>query len=415
MKKLTIGIVGGGQLCQMMGEAIIDNHLPYRIIALDPAVPCPALPFIDSQIKGHYKDENKIEELASASDVVSFEIELANSKILANLSRQGKAVYPLPDTLKLIQDKYIQASFLSEHKLPVPAHQQVNTKTDINKAIESLGLPLMLKARTDSYDGRGNFILHQLNELPRAMAWFGGKRLMAQKFVQFSTEISVIAVRGRNGEVKTFPIGENIHGKDYNILETTIVPARVSSCVLEKARQVAEGVMQAFSGAGVFGIEMFVTKDNEVLINEIAPRVHNSGHYTIEGCYTSQFEQHLNAISGNKLGNTQLLAGPVVMHNINGTPGAYGKYTINYNNFRVNGTACINQFATLHHYGKDSVKPFRKMGHLTVTGLKGETVEQVLQRANEIYNNIQIIAEYNEHQHNNNSDRDKNGKRLRYA
>lgn len=414
MDKLTIGIIGGGQLCQMMGEAVQDKQLPYRLIALDPTENCPASPYLDKQLKGHFKDEEQIKKLASLSDIIGFEIELANSQVLSRLHRKGRAIHPSPETLKVLQDKYIQAAFLQEHDLPVPGFRAINNENDIEHAIAEFGLPLMLKARTGSYDGKGNYVLRKKEDIAEARDWFGDKKLMAQQFIPFDTEISVIAARGTNGEIVTFPVGENIHGKNYNILEITLVPARVDKNVLEQAKNVAEKTLDALRGAGVFGIEMFVYGD-KVIINEIAPRVHNSGHYTIEGCHTSQFEQHIRAITGEKLGDTSLVAGPVVMQNIIGPPDAFGNYAITYEGFPVTGNTCIGEEAVIHHYRKASVKPFRKMGHFTVVGKPGETLNEVLRRAESIKSKIQIISKDKHYESTKTVDRNPHRKRLRYA
>lgn len=414
MDKLTIGIIGGGQLCQMMGEAIYNKHLPYRLIALDPAENCPASPYLHKQLKGHFKDEKQIKKLASLSDIIGFEIELANSRVLSELSIRGRPIHPSPETLRLLQDKYIQAVFLKEHDLPVPGFRAIIDENDIGNAIAEFGLPLMLKARTGSYDGKGNYVLRKKEDIAEARDWFGDKKLMAQQFIPFDTEISVIAARGTDGEIGTFPVGENIHGKNYNILETTMVPARVDKKVLDQAKKIAERTLDALKGAGVFGIEMFV-HGQEVIINEIAPRVHNSGHYTIEGCHTSQFEQHIRAITGEKLGDTELVAGPVVMHNIIGPAKAFGNYTITYNSFPVNGNTCVAEKAVIHHYQKETVKPFRKMGHLTVVGKQGETLEEVIRRAAKIKNNIQIINQSIRYENTKTIDRNTDRQRLRYA
>lgn len=388
--KRTIGVVGGGQLCLMMGEVIKSEDLPYRLIAVDPTPNCPAYPFLDEQIIGDYKNEKKIRKLAESSDIVTFEIELANSQVLAELKEKGMPVHPSPETLKIIQDKYLQADFLREHNIPVPNFQRIEGRTDLEKALREYGLPLMIKARTDSYDGRGNFVLRDQKDIPGVLSYFKGRDLMVQQYIPFDVEVSVISARGVNGDIATFPVGENIHGVDYNILETTIVPARVGKDVVSKAKRVAEKTMEALRGAGVFGIEMLVT-NGDVLINEIAPRVHNSGHYTIEACHTSQFEQHIRAIAGEQLGNTHLIYGSAVMHNIIGQEGYTGNYQIMFRDVSVTGTTQVGEGIVIHNYGKHQVKPHRKMGHVTITSRAGESQEALLHRLSSIQNLIKVV------------------------
>jgi 5-(carboxyamino)imidazole ribonucleotide synthase len=391
MSKKVIGIVGGGQLCLMMAQAIKSQDLPYEIIALDPSPDCPAQPYLKELIVGDFKDERKIKELAEKADQITFEIELADSAVLNHLSQNGLSVNPSPETLQIIQDKYIQADYLSRNQLPVPAYMGINRKSDLEEAIRELGIPMMVKARRDSYDGRGNFVVRSTADIDEVWNLFGEKPIMAQQFVPFDREISVIAARSLQGEITTFPVGENIHGTDYNILKTTIVPARGSKKVIEKAGQIAMSALEALGGAGVFGIEMFV-KGEEVLINEISPRVHNTGHYSIEGCQTSQFEQHIRAITGNRLGETRLVADAAVMHNIIGADNYTGDYEILFDETSVEGVAQVDDRATIHHYHKPVVKPNRKMGHFTVWAKPSESQEELIHRAEHLFKRIKIVG-----------------------
>lgn len=391
----TIGIVGGGQLCLMMGEAIKTKNLPFQIIAIDPTDDCPAAGVIHRQLIGDYKDELLIRRLGELSDVITFEIELANSKVLNELEQNGLPVHPSPRALSIIQDKFIQAEFLKNHGLPVPGFLSITDNAELQKAISTFGLPLMIKARKDSYDGRGNFVLRSTENIPEMFEYFAGKQIMAQQFIPFDMEVSVISVRGLNGEIVNFPLGENIHGAHYNILETTIVPARVSLPLQQKAAEVAAATMQAFNGAGAFGIEMFVA-NGQILINEIAPRVHNSGHYTIEGCRVSQFEQHLLAVTGHELRKTDLVSEAVVMHNIFGNPDYSGAYDIVFDGKPVEGTQEVLPGVFVHHYNKHIVKPYRKIGHFTIVGHVGEDQEQLLIRSEMIRNRIKIQPKENE-------------------
>jgi 5-(carboxyamino)imidazole ribonucleotide synthase len=362
----TIGIIGGGQLCRMTGEEIRRKALPHRLVTLDPTPDCPAAPFLDRQIVGHFKDHARILELAAASDVVTFEIELAGSATLEEIEKAGKPVHPSSKTLAIIQDKLAQKSFLKDRGLPVPDFRGVESRADVLAAAKEWGWPLMLKARTDAYDGRGNRRLAGEGDVDAALEAFKGRPLMVERWVEFgdghafSGEVSVIAARSVSGEVKTYPVGENFHVD--SILDMTIVPARIAPETARKAEEVAAQTLRALAGAGVFGIEMFVDKAGAVLINEIAPRVHNSGHYTIEACRTSQFEQHVRAITGMPLGDTTLMYA-AVMVNLLGAPGKSGPY-------RWDGLASVRAMpgVALHDYGKKDAQPKRKIGHVTATG-----------------------------------------------
>ncbi len=392
MGKKIIGVIGGGQLCRMMGEDISEKGLPYSLIALDPTPKCPADIFLTSQLVGDFRDEDKIRKLARLSDVLTYEIdELVNRRVLEQLQIRGKSVHPDPEVLRVIQDKYVQVEFLKDHGIPVPDSMAVEREEDLFKGIEMYGLPLMIKARRYSYDGNGNFVLRNKDQVDDVLEKFRDRKLMVQKYIDFDTEVSVIAARNTLGQTSSFPVGENIHGKDYNILLTTIVPARINKRISQKAQEIAEVTMNALKGAGVFGIEMLVAGE-EVLINEIAPRVHNSGHYTIEACETSQFHQHLRAITGEDLGDTTLHT-PVVMHNIIGGSNYKGPYGITYNGQEVIGTLQVERGVFIHNYGKNEVRPGRKMGHVTVTAAGREELPDLLYRSKSVQELINIESQ----------------------
>jgi len=281
--------------------------------------------------------------------------------------------------LQIIQDKFRQKSFLLKNKIPVADFVEIYSQKDLEEKIKIFKLPALLKVRSDSYDGRGNFKINSESEIKQAFERFIGKKVFLEKFVDFKMEVSVIAARNTKGEIATYPLVENIH--ENNILRMTIAPARVSDMIVDKANQVAIKTMQVLKGAGVFGIEMFVTKDNNILINEIAPRVHNSGHHTLQSSKTSQFEQHLRAILGLKLGDTTLLH-PTVMYNILGTKEVQGKY-------KPIKIELDNVF--LKMYGKIETQQKRKLGHFNVVSTTdNEDVDQLLKKVEIIKNNIKI-------------------------
>ena len=354
-----LGIIGGGQLGMMLTEAAkkMKEHIS-DVIVLDPTKNCPASKVGARQIVGDFKDKNAIVELSLQSDIITYEIESGDSEVLESIN-SGMTINPAPSTLRIIQDKYMQKKFLRENGLPVPDFVEINSFEDAKEKIKSFGYPVMLKARRDAYDGRGNFRIENPEEITQAYEQFSGRPMMLEKVVDFEMEVSVIAARNTNGQIATYPLVENIH--EENILKLTIAPARVNKKISEEAEDIAKKTMEVFHGAGVFGIEMFVTKDDRVLINEIAPRVHNSGHHTLQSSSTSQFEQHLRAILGLELGNTDLLH-HTVMCNILGPQEFQGKYkplTIEQNNG-----------VYLKMYQKDEVKPQRKMGHFNVVDVK---------------------------------------------
>ena len=347
-----------------------------QVVVLDPTPNCPASQAGAKQIIADFKDEDAILELAEKSDIITYEIESGNSDVLKKLENKS-IINPSPDTLKIIQDKLEQKKFLLKNKIPIAEFAEINNLDELKKIIEDFGLPVLLKVRKDAYDGRGNYKISSIEEISKAYTSFSNKPLMVEKFVDFKMEVSVIASRNTNGEIATYPVVENIH--EENILRMTIAPARVSDIVRNKAESIAHNTMEVLKGAGVFGIEMFVTNNDEVLINEIAPRVHNSGHHTLQSSKTSQFEQHLRAILGLKLGSTELIH-HTVMYNILGPANFHGKYK----------PIIINaDDVFLKMYGKEISKTKRKLGHFNVVDIDdSKNTEKLLDRVNEIKNSI---------------------------
>ena len=372
-----LGIIGGGQLGMMITEAA-KNLSEYisEITVLDPTENCPAAQAGAKQIVGDFKDEIAILKLAEQSDIITYEIESGNTDVLSKLKAE---IEPSPSTLGIIQDKLSQKTFLSENGLLVSQFYEITSLDNLREKIKDLGLPVLLKSRRDAYDGRGNFKITSSNEIEKAYQHFDGKSLMVEKFVNFKMEVSVIAARNTKGDITTYPLVENIH--ENNILKTTIAPARVSDDVISNAGEIAKKTMEVLKGAGVFGIEMFIDQDDKILINEIAPRVHNSGHHTLQSCKTSQFEQHLRAILGLELGSTDLVH-KTVMCNILGPDGFEGKYK---------PIVLEKDGAYLKMYGKDVSKPQRKLGHFNVVDLNDtKDVSELLEMADEIKNSILI-------------------------
>lgn len=369
MNNKKVGIIGGGQLGQMMTEAA--PKLDLDIIVLDPGENPPAVQAGAQQIIGDLHDSEKIKDLASKSDFLTWEIEHINTEILEELEKQGVKVNPSPKTLAQIKDKFLQKEYLKENGIPAAPFKKVENEEEILEAAKELGFPLLLKTRFGGYDGRGNHVLHNENEIAEGFNKLGKENLYVEGFVEFEKELSVIAARDEQGNIKTYPVVETIH--ENNILQVVLAPAPISSEQSLKATEFAKKVLEHLDGAGVFGIEMFLTKTGEVLVNEIAPRVHNSGHFTIEACDVSQFENQLRAISEMELGDTSMKVAAAVMVNILGERNGAAE---------VSGVEEAEKLGNVfvHIYGKKDVKTERKMGHLTVMG---ENLEEVLEKANQ--------------------------------
>lgn len=374
----VLGIIGGGQLGMMITEAAkkMPEYIS-KIIVLDPVKNCSASQVGAEQIVADFKDKNAIIELAKKSDIITYEIESGDSEVLKSVEKDAE-INPSPETLKIIQDKFFQKTFLAQNNILVPEFLQVESILDLEQGLKKFGYPSLLKARRDAYDGRGNFKINSPSQIQEAFDYFNKKNLMLEKFVPFKMEVSVIAARNTKGQIRTYPLVENIH--EDNILRETIAPARVTDKVTKKAEDIAQTTMNVLKGAGIFGIEMFVTKTDEILINEIAPRVHNSGHHTLQSSKVSQFEQHLRAILGLELEDTILLH-PTIMYNILGAKNFEGEYK---------PIVLSEQNIFLKMYGKKISKPLRKLGHLNIVGTDNQTIDQLLNRLSQIKDKVEV-------------------------
>ena len=366
MKK-RIGIVGGGQLGRMLGfEA---KKMGFIVTVMDATAQSPAGQVVDQQIMGDYSDAKQTEALARISDFLTVEIEHINTETLKKLVRQGVSVNPSPETLEIIKDKFIQKQFLSKHKISTAPFVAVKDKEDIEKIIKKFHYPVILKKRFDAFDGRGNAYIKNRGDIQNALQKLGEENLYVEKIIPFVKELAVIVVRDMKGNIVTYPVVETIH--KHNICHIVIAPAQIDIKLQKKAQNLSKKVMKQVKGAGVFAIEMFLDKKGNVLVNEIAPRVHNSGHYTIEACYTSQFEQHIRAVAGLPLGNTSMKVPAAVMINILGE---------RKGDVQVEGLDKVLQMpnVSVHVYGKAETKPDRKMGHITVLD---DSVEKAYKKA----------------------------------
>lgn len=366
MKK-KIGIVGGGQLGRLI--ALDAKKLGFTVNIIDPTPNSPAGQVADYQIVADYTDEKAIRELAKMSDFLTFEIELANARLLHELSEKGLQINPSAKTLTIIKDKLTQKEFLKKAKIPVADFVQVNSKEDILDAAKKFSYPFLLKARFDAYDGRGNALIKNEKQIDKGLEKLRGRKLYVEKFVPFVKELALMVGRNTKDEVISYPVVETIHKN--NICHIVMIPASIEKSIQQKAKRLAERTMRQLKGAGMFGIEMFLTKDGKVLINEIAPRVHNSGHYTIEANETSQFEQHARAITGMPFGDAKLKVPAAVMINILGERDGKAEQKGVADAEKIPGVS-------VHIYGKLQTRNERKMGHITVVG---KTLEECLKKA----------------------------------
>ena len=379
IEQKKIGIIGGGQLGKMM--ILEAKKMDFEVIILDPSADCPANSIADEHLVADFSDAAAIKELAEKSDVLTYEFEHINVAALKELEEEGYEIYPTPKSLEIIQNKFHQKQLLKAEGLAVPEFVRITGLADLKEAVARFGLPLMLKSCEGGYDGKGNFLIKEESELETAFKELDGNNrlLMAEEYIPFEKEVSVIVCRGIDGCDTVYPIGENIHRE--SILFETKVPAEIDKTVSNKAAQIGFKVADIFSAVGIFCIELFVA-DGEVLVNEIAPRPHNSGHYSIEGAKTSQFENHIRAITGLPLGETELLT-PIVMRNILGAK--------NKGPSLVKGLAEALEIkgVKVHIYGKNKSYYQRKMGHLTATA---DTLAEAEKNAKQAREKIEITG-----------------------
>jgi 5-(carboxyamino)imidazole ribonucleotide synthase len=349
----TLGVVGGGQLGRMLAEAAAP--LGVEVVVLDPTPACPASAVCD-QVVGDFGDPDAVAKLAARADLLTYEIELADPDLLADLD---VPVHPHPDALETTGDKLLEKQACADAGVPTAPFRRVDDAADLAAAVEEFD-HVMLKARTGGYDGRGNLPVGPDDDPAAALAEVGAGDggAVAESFVGFERELAVIGVRGADGRA-LFPVTETVHEEE--ILRATVSPARTSGTVRERAASVAGDVLDLLDGRGVFGIELFETTGGDVLLNEIAPRPHNSGHWTIEGCSTSQFEQHVRAVLGWPLGATERRR-PTASANLLGDVD-----TPRPAKLRGVEAALSTPETHLHWYGKDEARPLRKMGHVTLS------------------------------------------------
>ena len=362
IKGTRIGIVGGGQLGLMLAEAARKMGFK-NVTVLDPTPQSPASA-VAEQVVGSLRDSEALERLAQRSDILTYEIEHINTEALRHLRDQGVSMYPAPELLAIIQNKYEQKVFLQQHGIAVAPFLSLNSGEDIAQAVSRWGYPLVLKAKKDAYDGRGNARIDRAEDIEQAYTKLGGRELYVEKGIALEKELGIMVARNARGENALFPVVEMIHARD--ICQTVIAPAQVSQHVQAEVKRVALAAIDALEGIGIFGVEMFLDHEGKTWLNEIAPRPHNLGHYTIEACQTSQFEEHLRAVTNLKLTATSMRYPVAVMENILGERNGVAEphWAQDYDHAHV----------FPHIYGKRETKIDRKMGHITVVGDKLEEV-----------------------------------------
>ncbi|MFT4833638.1 MAG: 5-(carboxyamino)imidazole ribonucleotide synthase [Marinoscillum sp.] len=368
--ELKIGILGGGQLGRMLLQSAIDFNLQVHMIDPDPNAPCSGL--ASSFQVGDLMNYEAVLNFGQSLDVVSIEIEAVNTDALKVLRDQGVKVFPQPEIIEMIQDKRKQKTFYKANRIPTADFILTESKEDVAKNVNFL--PAVNKLGKGGYDGRGVEILRSEVDLHKAF----DKPSLMEKLVDFKKELSVIVARNESGEVKCFPLVELVFHPTANLVEFLFAPAEVSKEVEQKAYELAVDLVKKLDMVGLLAVEMFLTQDDEILVNEIAPRTHNSGHHTIEANITSQFEQHLRAILDMPLGATDLVK-PAAMLNVLGEEGFTGdaKYEGLSELMGIPGVH-------LHLYGKKITKPFRKMGHITITDENTLTLKEKILRVKEI-------------------------------
>lgn len=375
ISELKLGILGGGQLGRMLIQEAINYNLTTLVLDPDPDAPCK---HIANKFEcGSITDFDTVYNFGKKADIITIEIEKVNIEALEQLEKEGKLVFPQARVIRLIQDKGVQKQFFKENDIPTAPFQLVNSKEDL--LATNFTYPYILKQRKDGYDGKGVMKISNIGAIDNA---FDAPSLI-EELVDFEKEIAVIVARNSNGDIKTFPMVEMEFNAEANLVEFLISPSTYPDDIQEKAEKIAMNIATALNITGILAVEMFVTKSGEILVNEVAPRPHNSGHQTIEGNYVSQFEQHLRAIFNLPLGDTRSLSN-AVMINLLGEKGYEGiaKYDGLEKILAIDGVY-------VHLYGKKYTKPFRKMGHVTIID---QNRAQAIAKAKLIQKTLRVIS-----------------------
>jgi len=374
-----IGILGGGQLGKMLLP--IAHQWDIETWILDPSENCSCAKICHHFVKGDFNDFETVYRFGQQVDVITIEIEHVNTEALIKLQQEGKRVFPEPKPLDIIKDKGLQKLHYENHAIPTSPFQLFENKAEVLAAVElqTIKIPFVQKSRKAGYDGKGVLVVTQPEQLKELF----DEPSMVEQAVNIKKEISVIASRNVQGEVETFPVVEMTFNPIANLVEFLICPAQIPNEIARQADILARKVMKSFELTGLLAVELFLTQTNELVVNEVAPRPHNSGHQSIEGCLTSQYEQHLRAILGLPLGNTNITM-PSVMVNLLGEPNFSGK--AKYTGFQE---AMNMEGVKIHLYGKSETRPYRKMGHVTVLD---NDINEAIHKAKSVQNILKIKA-----------------------
>jgi 5-(carboxyamino)imidazole ribonucleotide synthase len=379
LKDLELGILGGGQLGKMLIQAASKWHITTHV--LDPTPDCPASSISDFVTTGSFRKYEDVISFGENLEHFTIEIEDVNVKALEWLEEKGKTINPSPSILKIIQDKGLQKLFYKQHKIPTSGFELFDSSESIIKAVreKKIQFPFVQKIRKSGYDGRGVVIIQSEIDLDKLM----DVPSIVEEKVEIQKELSVIVARDTKGNVVSYPSVEMVFNPRANLVDHLICPANISDEDERMAEVLAIQVVKAFELVGVLAVELFIDKTGKILVNEVAPRSHNSGHHTIENSVTSQYEQHLRAISGLPLGSTKMMS-PAVMVNLLGSEGFEGP--AKYAGFEE----CLAMEGVyIHLYGKEITKPFRKMGHVTILD---SNIENALHKAKIVQQTLKVIS-----------------------
>lgn len=373
-KDFRLGVLGGGQLGRMLIQSGIDFNITFSVLDPDASAPCHQ---ISEFTQGKLTDYETVMAFGKSCDLITIEIENVNTKALKDLEKKGKKVFPQPHIIELIQDKRTQKEFFQKNGIPTAEFILTENRNEVTS--NASFLPAVNKLAKEGYDGRGVQVIRDAKDLDKAFDAPG----LLEKLVDFEKEIAIIVAKNESGEVRTYPPVEMVFHPEKNLVEYLFAPANISQNIAADADRIAKKVIESLGLIGILAVEMFVTKDGKVLVNEIAPRPHNSGHQTIEANETSQYEQHLRAILNQPLGATSMRS-PSAMVNLLGEEGYTGdaQYQGMEEVLKLEGVH-------VHLYGKKITKPFRKMGHVTIVD---KDVESLNKKATFVKDNLKVIA-----------------------
>lgn len=374
-----VGVLGGGQLGKML--ALAAANWDVQTWMLDVSNTFPAAAHCTKFVEGSFKNYDDVYNFGQQVDVLTIEIEHVNTAALLQLEKEGKKIHPSPSKLNIIKDKGLQKQFYSKHNLPTSAYELYDDIDAVKAAIkaEKIAFPFVQKARTAGYDGKGVAVIRSSEDLEKLIA----APCIIEPLVDIDKELAVIVARNEAGMVSAFPIVEMEFHPTANLVEYLICPANVNATIAEKCKQLAIDTINTFDICGLLAVELFLSKTGEILINEVAPRPHNSGHHTIDSCYTSQFQQHLRAVMNMPLGSTKMKT-PSVMVNLLGAAAHTGHAA-----YKGMSSVMDLEGVNLHLYGKKTTKPFRKMGHATIVAENTDKAKAIAQK---VKANLQIVS-----------------------